>query len=498
MGSDSPIRADRCLAALVRGGQALKDAEYWADGVELLIEALGPATGASRVWIFQLLELQTDAVVQDYVFEWAADARYRQLTQRRFRFFASSLNDPLYRRLVDDRLAGRRQDICVPSMAQGPLKSHLESQGIQSMATVPIFVHGHWWGTLGVDDCERAIGWEGAGLDALSAAAELIAAAIYRHQLTSRSRQIELFHRITGCGVWEVSLRNGRVWCSRALKVLLGYPETYPRVPVRRMLAHVHRDDRGLLWESLRRCMASDDAQWRLDVRLDSGPDRRWVWHEVMAEVSRDERGLAQGVSGVIIEISQRKRSEQSAREASEFDALTGVLNRRGMDRLLQEWLASVRETSPPVHLVLLDIDHFKAINDRYGHLVGDGVLKLLARRIRSELRVGDGLVRVGGEEFAVLMRNLDDDDAEALAERIRRRVCGTPFRIDTGGMHRDACNDAMAIRLVDISISLGMAKLPLGGDDLDARRTLALAWADSALYAAKHAGRNRVMCYAG
>ncbi|MGM0982721.1 MAG: hypothetical protein ACQEXG_04750 [Pseudomonadota bacterium] len=85
-------------------------AEHWTDGVNRLLAEIGPATGASRVWIFQRLEVQPDLVVQDYVFEWAMSEHYRQLNQHRFRFFSSSLRDSVYRRLIEERQAGKCHD----------------------------------------------------------------------------------------------------------------------------------------------------------------------------------------------------------------------------------------------------------------------------------------------------------------------------------------------------------------------------------------------------
>lgn len=321
-----PVNACDCLAALSRGGSALMDAEHWADGVDRLLAELGPATGASRVWIFQLLEIQPEAVIQDYVFEWAASDRYRQLSQRRFRFFSSSLKDPEYRQLVEERKLGGCHDICVPIMPAGPLRRHLESQGIQSMATVPIFVNNRWWGTLGVDDCERAVSWRGPGLDLLTAAGQLIAAALYRYQLSHRSRQIELFHKVADCGVWEISLRNGRVWCSQTLKSTLGYPKTYPRVPLRRLLARLHKKDRARLWSHLRKIYSDvTPTQLRLDARV-RFDNSEWVWHEIIAEFQCNEQGEPVAVAGLLVDIRQRKQHEEKVQADSERDALTGLL----------------------------------------------------------------------------------------------------------------------------------------------------------------------------
>lgn len=454
----------------------MMSAEHWADGVDRLLAEIGPATGASRVWIFQLLELQPDAVVQDYVFEWAPSECYRQLNQRRFRFFSSSLEDPVYRRLIEERQAGKRHDFCVPAMPPGPFRANLESQAICSMATVPIFVNGYWWGTLGIDDCERPVSWEGPGLDLLEAAGQLISAALYRYQLNHRSRQIELFHKVADCGVWEVSLRNGRVWCSRALKKVLGYPETYPRVPLRRLLTLLHPDDRTRLWARLRGLRdGAEPAQFRLDVRLRL-VDPSWVWHEIIAEIQCNELGHPVAVAGLLLDISRRKRDEELALAASRLDALTGALNRRGMAQHLE----AIGPTTTSRHLILLDIDHFKQVNDTHGHLVGDALLQLLVQRIRHELRPADGLVRLGGEEFAILLADMRDDQALTLAERLRRRVAEEPFRVVMPA-------DAPPLR-VSMTISLGVARQC---DDRPDALEQVMARADQALYAAKRAGRN-------
>jgi len=456
-------------------------AEHWAEGVDRLLAEIGPVTGASRVWIFQLLEVQSDAVVQDYVFEWASSEHYRQLNQNRFRFFSSSLEDPVYRRLVEERQAGVSHDFCIPVMAEGPLRRDLESQSIQSMATVPIFVNGHWWGTLGIDDCERSVTWRGPGLDLLEAAGQLIAAALYRYQLTHRSRQIELFHKVANCGVWEVSLRNGRVWCSRALTTVLGYPETYPRLPLRRLLSRLHPEDRAALRACLRALWrAAESTQFRLDTRLRL-TNRSWIWHEVIGEIQCNESGQPVAIAGLVLDISRRKQDEEQAIAASRLDALTGALNRRGM----AEHLETISAVTGLRHLVLIDIDHFKQINDTHGHLIGDALLRMMVKRLRHELRPDDALVRLGGEEFAVLVSGMGDDQALALAERLRRRIAAEPFQVDM--------REEETLLKVAMTISLGVARQ---SDAVGQDPNQLMAQADQALYAAKHRGRNCVLFY--
>ena len=155
-------------------------------------------------------------------------------------------------------------------------------------------------------------------------------------------------------------------------------------------------------------------------------------------------------------------------------DALTGLLNRRAADeRLFAEWHRTVR-TGSGATLVMLDIDHFKQINDRYGHLAGDTVIRTLAQAIKDEVREMDVASRYGGEEFLVILPQTAASGARGFAERLRQRV--------------EACEAVHAGERIRFTISLGLAELKA----LDPAHLSALDRADQALYSAKKAGRNR------
>lgn len=164
-----------------------------------------------------------------------------------------------------------------------------------------------------------------------------------------------------------------------------------------------------------------------------------------------------------------------AARTASLVDPMLNVWNRRAIDDMLQRELSlSIREGSP-LCLLMIDFDHFKSVNDRFGHPVGDAVLREGARRIRSALRGYDVLGRFGGEEFIVLLPQTAFQDAVIVAERVRRAVAESPF--------------AIGERHVPVTVSIGVGGMVAG---TPAAAELIEA-ADRALYRAKAQGRDQV-----
>jgi len=163
-------------------------------------------------------------------------------------------------------------------------------------------------------------------------------------------------------------------------------------------------------------------------------------------------------------------------------DVLTGWNNRRYLFVRLAEELARTRRDGKTLVCLMLDIDHFKRVNDTWGHAAGDVVLQEIAQRIESQVRKSDVAARYGGEEFVVLLPNTGVESAALLAERIRKAVAGTPFDLPNG-------------ESIDITVSIGIASVKPGRDVVDLKTVgeSLLARADVALYAAKSAGRDRV-----
>lgn len=169
-------------------------------------------------------------------------------------------------------------------------------------------------------------------------------------------------------------------------------------------------------------------------------------------------------------------QSQALLRELSTHDSLTGLVNYRELHRLLADEAERSRRYGRPFSLLMLDIDHFKSINDTYGHLSGDKALRALAALIRGEVRPTDVVARYGGEEFVLVLPETAGPGAMTLAERLRARVAGHTVAVT-------------ADHPISMTVSIGVASYP---DSANSVQKL-LSAADQALYTAKSAGRNRV-----
>ncbi|MBS0643407.1 MAG: GGDEF domain-containing protein [Acetobacteraceae bacterium] len=175
-------------------------------------------------------------------------------------------------------------------------------------------------------------------------------------------------------------------------------------------------------------------------------------------------------------ELAERRLLEKQLRRLATTDALTGVLNRAGFMARAQRRLAMNQAARACLTVLMVDVDHFKQINDRWGHEAGDQALKGLADRLRAVVRRRDLLGRLGGEEFAVVLSDTAAADALLVAERLRSAVAASPIRHDD--------------RTISLTVSVGVAMQ----HETDSRIGQIIRRADAALYRAKESGRNRVM----
>jgi diguanylate cyclase (GGDEF)-like protein/PAS domain S-box-containing protein len=183
-----------------------------------------------------------------------------------------------------------------------------------------------------------------------------------------------------------------------------------------------------------------------------------------------------------VLDITERVQAERAMRalqrklaDQSVHDPLTGLFNRRYLEETLERELALAEREGHPVSCILADIDHFKRVNDEYGHLAGDEVLRAIGAALRRNARASDINCRYGGEEFLLVLPRMPIENALARAEQLRATIAAAPVRYG-------------AVQIA-VTASFGVAVFPQDGAAVESL----IAAADAALYAAKRAGRNRV-----
>jgi len=224
-------------------------------------------------------------------------------------------------------------------------------------------------------------------------------------------------------------------------------------------------------WEteiSIARAENREMTPFDLDVQTAAGATRI---------IQFRHRAIGEFNVNLYLDVTTERQHARSLMRLAETDPLTGVMNRRSFFEHVRD-RHQHEETAAGNAVLMLDIDHFKHINDVYGHAAGDIVLKEFTRRCQGMIRGGDLFARTGGEEFAILLRNVDAERAEDVAQRMRLAVNASPFELGD--------------EKVMLTVSIGGALCDATDIDIDIEP--ALSRADKALYAAKHAGRDKVI----
>ncbi|OBS10711.1 GGDEF domain-containing protein [Acidihalobacter prosperus] len=302
----------------------------------------------------------------------------------------------------------------------------------------------------------------------------VVAMDVTRHRMKTYLRETErnivrLFENTTDI-YYRIDAEGKLLMASPAVERILGY-RADELLGQDSSLFYADPNDRNALIEVLMRDKAIADYEVRL-----RGKQGQLVDVSVSSHALFDEEGNYIAVEGVIRDLTERKQLERRLRVLATADELTGIRNRRVFFEHAASALQRARRHRRPMVLMILDIDWFKRINDRFGHLGGDRALRAFAQTAGLELRDIDLFGRLGGEEFGVVLEDCPLGEARAVGERIRARVASLSLDMGEG------------VSLL-MTVSIGAT---LSGQ-ADARIEALLERADRALYLAKQSGRNRV-----
>ncbi|MEA5422928.1 diguanylate cyclase [Synechococcus sp. CCY9202] len=244
-----------------------------------------------------------------------------------------------------------------------------------------------------------------------------------------------------------------------------------------------HPDDLAMNQAHTKEVLAGSRTIYRVRKRY-LHQDGSVIWGDLSLSARRAADNAAVEMVVQIIDVTQQVELEAELTTMARLDPLTGLLNRRALEERLSALEEGRRHSDLPLAVLFCDIDHFKAINDGQGHAAGDAVLQVVAHRLRSAIRQSDLAARFGGDELVVVLEGLgaaDDVPPEsmvvALADKMRRQMA-EPIPFEQGTL--------------SVTLSIGVALLQPGESTQEF-----LARADAALYSAKQAGRNRVVCAA-
>jgi diguanylate cyclase (GGDEF)-like protein/PAS domain S-box-containing protein len=281
---------------------------------------------------------------------------------------------------------------------------------------------------------------------------------------------------VTSDGVWDWNIKTGEVifsdkWCRS-----LGYEPDGVVNNVNFWKAILHLDDIEETMNKLNEHFEGKTETYECENRLmkSSGEFRHNLDRGRVFEW--DEHGKPLRMIGTDTDITERKKMEDELKHMATHDHLTGLYDRNVLEQQLNDEIQRASRYNHNLSVFMLDIDHFKTINDNYGHQIGDKILQHFAKELEFSIRNTDYPTRYGGEEFVVILPETPLPKAEELAERLRNQIAEHRFPID---------NDED----INLTISIGIATFP---ENAQTGQEL-LEVADSAMYAAKEAGRNQV-----
>ena len=323
------------------------------------------------------------------------------------------------------------------------------------------------------------------------AAGELQQVVVNFHDISRRKRaeqtlqekatQLEFVLEGADLGFWDWNIVTGEVIRNERWATMLGYSQDEIQRTTMQWSDFVHPDDRERAWDSIYAVLEGRARAHKLEYRMlhkDGGI--RWILDQANV-MTRDAEGMATRMCGIHADITDRKLLEEALTLQAKIDYLTGVFNRRHFMERAEIELSRATRYGGDLAILMMDIDLFKQINDRYGHKVGDNVLKKLAEVCFVTLRTVDIFGRLGGEEFAILLPQTDRVAAAQVAERLRESIAQAKVPLE-GGLP------------VQFTVSIGVTSISSKDDNID----VLLNIADAALYDAKNSGRNKVCVAAG
>ena len=458
--------------------RALLAGDDWKSRLPSALATIGTEVAADRCYVFENMRGPDGRLWMDLVGEWTAEAVvpvFKDSRQHLHPYF------PDFQAWIDVLGHGVEVVGLVDRMEE-PTRSVLSAEGTVSTWLIPVGEGEGWWGFVGFDVCEDRR-WSADVAPTMRSLATAVGESVVRQEiLAERSMRQDLYRTIVEEGpvVTYIDAPDevaSSVYVSPQIEEVVGYtveewmadPELWPRL--------LHPDDRArALAENVRHNETGEP--YRLEYRM-IHRDGHVVWVYDEARVVRDERGKIRYSHGVMLDITGRKSADDQVAFRTYHDELTGLPSIEMFEELVDLSVARARRHEGAVAVLCVDLIDFRLVNDSLGHVAGDGLLVAVSERLREATRETDLVARRGGDQFLLLLADLDRDEsgpdgavlrAESVAQRINQAFA-EPFIVDETEVY--------------ISAGVGISLFPRDADGVPAL----IRNAESAMFEAKRTG---------
>jgi len=440
----------------------------WLQLLRSMLPSVSRALAVDAIYLYQN-SLSDTTVSGVLLTQWRRDQKEHVRTFKKLNHSVSSWYPAIRKLAAGTMVAGQTEDM------DPLLQPVLKRFRIQAIALVPVMVDGVWWGLLGVELHHSCREWNQVELDALKMLATALGNAVKRQRFESSLQQAAAVFESTREGIMVTDAQNHIIQVNQSLLLMLGYEEQEVLGNTPAMFSSGRHDAEFYqqMWQEL-----TEQGHWQGEVwnRRKNGE----IYPELLSiSTIRDSAQQISNYVAVFADITQLKASEQELAYLAHHDVLTGLPNRLLMSSRLQNAVDLAKRDHHQFAVLMLDLDRFKYINDSFGHPSGDELLKLVAQSLRSRLRDIDTVARFGGDEFIILLEQLNHtEDAARFASQLISDM-SQPWLLSNN----------VEVR---IGVSVGISLYPehgLAGEVL-------LSNADAALYRAKEQGRGRFAYY--
>ena len=471
-GGEAVPKAARDALARLAGGD-------WLSELSAVLSELGSSVDVDRAYVFQNVRGPDGRLWMDMRGEWDAPG-VRQIFDEPHNHLHPY--HPGFRTWIEILDSGGHIRGTVSEQPDA-VQRVLLTEGTHSLLVLPVTVAGEWWGFVGFDACRPDRSWSEDDLSAVRALAFSVAGAVTKGRAEEDMQlQADVFRTMVqqgpiACYIDAADDEASSIYMGSQIESILGYAaeefvgddELWPRL--------LHPDDKARAIAENQRHNETGEP-FRLEYRM-FAKDGRVVWVHDEAVMIRDDAGMSRYSVGAMVDISDRKNTEEQVAFQAYHDELTGLPSRAMFDELLELSVARAKRHDGAVAVLCVDLDDFQLVNDSLGHKTGDAVLRLVADRLREATRETDLVARRGGDQFLLLLADLDRDESELDAAMVRAQSVAQRIL--------DSLTEPFVLRGAElyVSASIGISLLP--HDALDAGALQRNA--ESAMYEAKKGG---------